>query len=101
MKTIPISLTLARSAQLRWWQAGKLAPIDCTGFTCTVHETTLPYSPAITTVNAAQGAYRIEAPTAPQIALLRRGRRYAATVVLRDGGGAIVEAADLVFEAIR
>lgn len=101
MKAIPISRSLPRAMHLRWWQEGKVSPIDCSSFTCVVHETTLPYTPTITAVDAGQGAFRIEPPTEAIAEQLRRGRRYALTLVLRDNQGGAVQSAELVLEVSR
>lgn len=91
MSTIRLSRTVLRPVQFRWWQPGKTLPLDCTGLTCTVRQTTLPYVPAVEAVDAAAGQFRLAAPTPAQADKLRLGKTYGIHVVLQDAGGNAVE----------
>lgn len=91
MASILLSRTVLQPLAFEWWQAGEIAPIDCTGFSCAVAETTLPWTPAVITVNAALGRFALAAPTGPQAASLPTGRRYSVHVVLFSGAGVALE----------
>jgi hypothetical protein len=84
-----------------WFQAGDVLPIDCTGFSCAVTETTLPWVPAVALLNAPLSQWQIAAPTAPQAALLVTGQRYGIKIVLFNALGEAIEGpADLTVVAV-
>lgn len=84
MNVLPLSQASGRTVGIEWWQAGETAPIDCTGFTCTVADTSLPFTPTITPVNLAQGKFRMEPFTDSQRSQLKLGRQYGLVLVLRN-----------------
>lgn len=100
MADIRYSRTVPRSIPFEWWQAGEIAPIDCTGFTCAVEESTLGWTPAVTVTNAALGQFAIGAPSPAQADGLTSGRRYAVRVVLRNAGGQALEDFRLTLVAV-
>ncbi|MEQ1499423.1 MAG: hypothetical protein ABL914_12270 [Novosphingobium sp.] len=89
------SRTVLEPIAIELWQPGETAPINATGWTGAVEETTLPWQPAVIVISAVLGQVEIAAPTAPQAALLRAGQRYGVQVVFRDGSGAGVFEFDL------
>lgn len=84
---VPLSIAAPKPIQLRWWQAGKVAPIDCTGMTTAVVSTTLPYTPDIDPVDLAQGRFDMVPPTPEQAAELRAGKTYGVHLALRNALG--------------
>lgn len=99
MSTYIISRTVLKPIQFEWFEQDSETRIDCTGLTCAVERTSLPWTPAITVIDAALGKFQIAPPTAPQAASLEAGRRYGVKVVMRDAGGNAVEEFDLVLVA--
>lgn len=77
--------------RLRWWQAGKLARINCTSFTCEVAETDLPFVPNIVPVNPPQGEFNWMPPTLQQAALLDPQNTYRLSLRLMNADGQPVE----------
>lgn len=100
MADIRYSRTVPRPLPFEWWQAGEVAPIDCTGFACAVEESTLGWTPGVTVANAALGQFSINAPSPAQAAGLTPGRRYAIRVVLRNGAGDAIEDFRLTLVAV-
>lgn len=100
MSTVRISHSVRRAIPLRWWQAGKVAPIDCSTFTCAVGETTMPFTLAIEPVDLPNGQFRFAAPTLQQLALLHVGRTYGVQVLLRNALGEPIEEFRCTFEAV-
>ena len=81
-----------RPALMRFWQTKeKLARLDCTGLTATLIGTTLPFEPTLSTIDALQGEFRIEAPTAAQLGLCTTESAYVIDVSLVDGSGERIE----------
>lgn len=81
-----------RSALMRFWQTkDKSARLDASGLTATVVSTTLPFMPTVTAVNAAQGEFRIEAPTSAQLDLCAIERAYVIDVSLINGADQRIE----------
>lgn len=76
---------------LRWWQAGYVARINCTGFTCQVAATDLPFAPSIVPVNLAQGEFQILAPTLAEAEALDHRKTYELAIRLMNGAGQPVE----------
>lgn len=97
---VPLSRSAPRPLQINWWQAGKVARLDCTSFSCTVGETTLPYTPVIQVVNLAQGQFRIAAPAPADAAKLRRNRAYDLQLILRNALGEAIEDMRFTIEAV-
>lgn len=95
-----LSATVPRPVLLRWYQAGRTARINCTGFTMETLDTTLPFEPAFEPVDLAQGEFRMVPPTVGQLDLLHRGRSYGLTAVLRNAAGDPVEDMALTIEAV-
>lgn len=88
---LKISRLAPKPVRLRWWQTkAKAARINCTGFACAVEETTLPFTPAIATFNAAQGEFDLVVSGA-QAAQLDPSKSYTLRVVLRNGAGIAVD----------
>lgn len=100
MSVVPLSRDAPKGVPFRWWQAGKVARLDCRGFNCVVTETTLPYIPTIDAVDLQQGEFRIAPPTPEQAEGLIVGQKYPLRIVLRNGLGAGVEVTDLVFQVL-
>lgn len=87
-----LSRLAPKALRIRWWQTpAKLARIDCTGFTCAVEETNLPYVPEIAVVNAIRGEFDILPPGAVDLAEVERAKSYSVSIVLRNAGGAPVD----------
>lgn len=81
-----------RPVLMRFWQTrAKLARLDATGLTATVVATTLPFEPALSTVNAALGEFQIEAPTTAQLNTCAIERAYSIDISLVDGTDERVE----------
>jgi len=100
MSTIKLSRTVLRAVPFRWWQAGKVAPVDCSTFSCTIEASTLPVALQIEPVNLSQGQFQFAALTPEQAVRINPGRKYGAHVVLRNAGGAAVEEFRCTFEAV-
>lgn len=98
--TVKLSIAVRRPVRFQWWQAGKVAPIDCSTFTCVVAETTLPWIPAVAPVDLALGKFELAPPTAEQAGQLRPGRTYGLHVVLRNAIGDGVEEFRVTIEAV-
>ena len=98
--TITISLAAPKAIAFTWFQAGQTARLDCTGFSCVVGETTLPFTPTIDTLDAPEGEFRIRAFTSAQAAQLQRRRSYRLEVILRNGAGAAIEDFDVMLKAV-
>lgn len=98
--SVPISKAAPKSVQFNWWQEGKAARLDCTGFTCTVAETSLPYPPTIVAVDLVLGKFRMLAPDPVEAAKLKLGAHYGLQLVLWDGGGAPVIDRRLMIEVV-
>ena len=98
--TVPLSRTAPKAMQINWWQAGKLARLDCTSFTCAVAETSLPFAPAIAAVDLALGKFRMVAPAPIDAAKLKAGRTYGVHLVLRNALGEAIEDMRFTIEAV-
>lgn len=98
MNVLPLSQAVGRAVRIEWWQHGELAPIDCTGFTSAVADTTLPFTPTITPVDLALGKFRMEPFTDAQRALLKVGKQYGLLIVLRNAVGDAIEDIRLTVE---
>jgi hypothetical protein len=70
-----------------WCEADGETRVNLTGFTIRIAEHTLPYAPAITPTNLAQGEFQLAAPTIAQAAQLKSGRSYGLYIVLTNGLG--------------
>jgi hypothetical protein len=92
---VKLSRRTRKPIGLQWMQAGDVLPINCTGFSCVVHVTTLPYLPQISPVDLAQGRFDIIAPTAEQMALLDPTENYTLSINLVNALGEGVEEMDL------
>ena len=87
-----LSKLAPKALRLIWYQTNaKAARINCTGFSCAVAETTLPYVPVIVPVNAAQGEFDMLPPNQAGRAALDRKRSYAVAIVLSNGVGQPLE----------
>lgn len=94
-----LSATVPRPVLLRWYQAGRTARLDCTGFTMETLETSLPFEPAFEAVDAPEGEFRMIPASVEQLGLLHRGRSYGLTAVLLNAAGDPVEDMALTIEA--
>lgn len=99
MATYKLSRYVLRPIPFQFWQAGKIAPINCIGFTCEIADSSLPFAPVITAIDHVTGRFQINAFTQPQAASLVAGRQYGAHILLKNGGGTPVEEFRIVFEA--
>ena len=99
MARVRISRIVPRAIPFRWWQAGRVAPVDCSTFTCEVAETTLPFIPAIAPVDPALGKFSWAPATLQQLAQLRPGKTYGMHVVLKNAAGDAIEEFHCTFEA--
>jgi hypothetical protein len=97
---VPLSRDAPKGIVIVWWQAGKVARLDCRTFTCAVTETKLPYTPTIVAVDLEQGEFRIDPPTPVQAEDLIVGQKYPLRVVLRNALGAGLEVIDLTFQVL-
>lgn len=97
---VPLSKSAPKPVQFNWWQEDKAARLDCTGFTCAVAETSLPYLPTIVAVDLAAGKFRMLAPDPAQAAKLKLGTHYGLQVILRDGTGAPIIDRRLMIEVV-
>lgn len=95
-----LSATVPRAVLLRWYQAGRTARIDCTGFTMVTHETNLPFEPEWEAVDLDAGEFRMVPATPEQLAQLHRGRSYGLNALLLNSAGAPVEDMNLTIEAV-
>lgn len=79
---------------LQWMQAGEIAPINCTGFTCVQNadESTIPFVFVVNSVAALTGEFRIEAPALAQVAMLEPTTNYTLAIDLVNAVGEPVEA---------
>lgn len=98
--SVPLSRTAPKALQINWWQAGKVARLDCTSFTCTVAETTLGFIPEIAAVDLGQGKFRMLAPAPGDAARLKAGRTYGVHLVLRNAIGEAIEDMRFTIEAV-
>lgn len=98
MSTIKLSRTVLRPIPFRWWQAGKVAPVDCSTFTCEVLASTLPAALVIAPVDLPQGRFQFAALSPEQAARLSPGRKFGAHVVLKNAAGDPVEEFCCTFE---
>lgn len=55
-----------------WQNPETLGRLDCTGCVPVLHKTTLPFNPVLSTVDAAQGRFAINAPTDAELDLVPR-----------------------------
>ena len=82
----------ARPVLMRFWQTkAKFARFDAAGLTAAVVSTTLPFIPTLTTINAAEGEFQIEAPTTAELDLCAIERAYVIDISLVDGTGKRIE----------
>lgn len=95
MADILISRTVPQPITLECLQPGELAPIDCSTFTAAIEQTTLPWTPLVIAIDAAQGRWQIAAPNSLQAASLAAGKRYGLHIVWRNAAGTGVLEADL------
>lgn len=100
MANAPLSCTAPKALAINWWQAGKSARLNCTGFTCTVQETALPFTPIVDPVNLAQGQFNLLPPAPAEAALLRPGKTYGLHLVLRNALGTPIEDIRFTIEAV-
>ena len=100
MDNVPLSCTAPKALAINWWQAGKVARLDCTSFTCTVEGTSLPYTPAVEPINLAQGQFRLLPPAPADAAQLRPGKTYGLHLVLRNALGEAIEDIRFTIEAV-
>jgi hypothetical protein len=91
MEPLSLSRSVQRLVPFELWNNGETAPINCSGFTVSVEETSLPFVPAIQTIDAATGRFQMLAPTEQQLATVTSGRRYRIKVIWRDGADEPVE----------
>ena len=66
-------------------------PMNCTGFTASVEESSLPFVLSIIPVDLALGKWKFVAPTEAQAAQLEMGKAYTLAVVIRNAGSEPVE----------
>ena len=95
-----MSRAAPKAILIRWWQGGKVAPLDCTTFSCAVLETTLPFVPVIAPHDLAQGWFRIVPPAPNLAAELIVGQRYPLHVVLRNALGEAIEDMTFALEVV-
>lgn len=95
-----LSTAVPRAVLVRWFQPGRTARLDCTGFTMQTGETGLPFVPVWQAVNLAQGEFRIAPATPEQLALLRPGRQYGLHALLLNSLGEPVDDMRLTIEAV-
>ena len=100
MADIRYSRSVPKAIPFEWWQAGEVAPINCSTFTCAIATTTLPWTPAVQAINPALGKFQIAAASEAQLAQMTPGKRYGVHVVLRNAGGGAAEEFDLVLVAV-
>ena len=100
MADIRYSRSVPKAIPFEWWQAGEVAPIDCSTFVCAIDRTTLPWMPTVQAINPALGKYQIGAPSEAQAAQMQLGKRYGVHVVLRSAGGVATEEFDLTLVAV-
>lgn len=98
--SVPISKSAPKPIQFNWWQEGKTAQLDCTGFTCGVAQTSLPYLPTIVAVDLAAGRFRMLAPSPAQAAKLKLGTHYGLQLILRDPIGTPIIDRRLMIEVV-
>lgn len=95
MSELQLSRAVGRAVQIEWFQAGEVERINCTGLTCAVDKTTLPFVPAISPIDLAAGRFRMEPFTEAQLDKLEPGCAYGLLILLRDTDGAAVEELEL------
>lgn len=100
MRAVQLSRRVRRAIPFRWWQPGKVAPVDCTGFSHAIGDCTLPYPPVVEPVDPVSGRFRFAPPSAEQAQKLEPGRTYGAQVVLLNAAGEAIEEFRCEFEAV-
>lgn len=98
--TVPLSRTAPKALQINWWQAGKVARLVCTSFSCAVVETSLPYVPVIAAVDLALGKFRMLPPAPVDAAKLKVGKTYGVHAVLRNALGEAIEDMRFTIEVV-
>jgi hypothetical protein len=83
---ITIKRGSSKRVRVRWWQGarGTSPRINCTGKTCLVDKTTLPWSPSIVVVDASQGEFDLIIATRSQSTAADLGRTYEISLLLAD-----------------
>lgn len=98
--SVPLSKAAPRQLLINWWQAGKIARLDCTSFSCVVADTGLPFTPIIAAVDLATGRFRMLPPAPANAAKLKIGRSYGVHVVLRNALAEPVDDMRFTIEAV-